>query len=84
VDGLKVDTTSAPASAWTGRAARPWGIRTAAGTARAAHFPKPVRDQLKILGIQQDKTMQDLIAEVFNDLFAKYGKPEIAPVSHKG
>lgn len=49
-----------------------------------AHFPKQVRDQLKILGIQQDKTMQDLIAEAFNDLFAKYGKPEIAPVSHKG
>jgi hypothetical protein len=48
-----------------------------------AHFPKQVRDQLKILGIQQDKTMQDLIAEAFNDLFAKYGKPEIAPVSHK-
>jgi Antitoxin-like ribbon-helix-helix len=48
-----------------------------------AHFPKSVRDQLKILGIQQDKTMQDLIAEALNDLFAKYGKPEIAPVSHK-
>jgi hypothetical protein len=48
-----------------------------------AHFPKQVRDQLKILGIQQDKTMQDLIAEAFNDLFAKYGKPEIAPVSNK-
>jgi hypothetical protein len=24
-------------------------------------------------------TMQNLLAEAFNDLFAKYGKPEIAP-----
>jgi hypothetical protein len=44
-----------------------------------AHFPREVRDQLKILAIEQDKTLQDLIAESFNDLFAKYGKPEIAP-----
>jgi len=34
---------------------------------------------LKILAIEQNKTLQDLIAESFNDLFAKYGKPEIAP-----
>ena len=43
------------------------------------HFPREVRDQLKILAIEQNKTLQDLIAEGFNDLFAKYGKPEIAP-----
>jgi hypothetical protein len=47
------------------------------------HFPKYVRDQLKILGIEQDKTMQNLIAEAFNDLFAKYGKAEIAPTGSK-
>ncbi len=46
-----------------------------------AHFPKEVRNQLKILAIEQNKTLQDLIAEGFNDLFAKYGKPEIAPKS---
>jgi hypothetical protein len=43
------------------------------------HFPKNVRDQLKILAIQQDMTLHNLIAEAFNDLFAKYGHPEIAP-----
>jgi hypothetical protein len=43
------------------------------------HFPKNVRDQLKILAIQQDTTLHNLIAEAFNDLFAKYGRPEIAP-----
>jgi hypothetical protein len=44
------------------------------------HFPKQVRDQLKILAVRNDTTLHNLIAEAFNDLFAKYGKPEIAPV----
>jgi hypothetical protein len=43
------------------------------------HFPKQVRDQLKILAVQNDMTLHSLVAEAFNDLFAKYGKPEIAP-----
>lgn len=43
------------------------------------HFPKQVRDQLKILAVQNNKTLHSLVAESFNDLFAKYGKPEIAP-----
>jgi len=44
------------------------------------HFPKQVRDQLKILAVQNGTTLHGLVAEGFNDLFAKYGKPEIAPV----
>lgn len=43
------------------------------------HFPKQVRDELKKLAIEQNTTLQNLLAEAFNDLFAKYGKPEIAP-----
>jgi hypothetical protein len=43
------------------------------------HFPKQVRDQLKILAVEQGSTLANLMAEAFNDLFAKYGKPEIAP-----
>jgi antitoxin-like ribbon-helix-helix protein len=43
------------------------------------HFPKQVRDQLKILAVEQGKTMHQLGAEAMNDLFAKFGKPEIAP-----
>jgi hypothetical protein len=51
-----------------------------AGTAPiTVHFPKQVRDQLKILAVQQGKTLHGLVAEAYNDLFAKYGKPEIAP-----
>ena len=43
------------------------------------HFPKQVRDQIKILAIEKDTTLHSLVAEALNDLFAKYGKPEIAP-----
>lgn len=53
--------------------------RTAAIT---AHFPEDVRAQLKILAVEKRRTMQGLIAEAFNDLFSKYGKPEIAPVDN--
>jgi hypothetical protein len=45
------------------------------------HFPKQVRDQLKILAVQNGTTLHSLVAEAFNDLFAKYGKPEIAPTA---
>jgi hypothetical protein len=50
------------------------------------YFAKPVKFQLQELSIAQSKarggrvTLQDLQAEAFNDLFAKYGLPEIAPV----
>src|SRR5437879_1118179 len=47
------------------------------------HFPKQVRDQLKILAVQNNTTLHSLVAEAFNDMFAKYGKPEIAPVNSK-
>jgi hypothetical protein len=43
------------------------------------HFPEDVRAQLKILAVERRKTMHSLMAEAFNDLFSKYGKPEIAP-----
>lgn len=45
----------------------------------AGFFPPDVRKQLKLMTVEQDTTLQDLMAEAFNDLFAKYGKPEIAP-----
>ena len=45
-----------------------------------AHFPEDVRAQIKILAVEQRRTMQGMIAEAFNDLFSKYGKPEIAPL----
>lgn len=48
-------------------------------SAITVHFPKQVRDQLKILAIQNGNTLHGVVAEAFNDFFAKHGKPEIAP-----
>ena len=47
----------------------------------AAYFPVPVQKQLKHLAVENDTTVQNILAEALNDLFAKYGKPEIAPMS---
>jgi hypothetical protein len=44
------------------------------------YFPGEVKKQLRILAAERDTTIQDLMAEALNDLFAKYGKPEIAPL----
>jgi hypothetical protein len=33
----------------------------------------------KILAVQNNNALSGLVAEAFNDVFAKYGKPEIAP-----
>ena len=47
------------------------------------YFPPAVKKQLRILAAEHDTTIQALLAEAMNDLFAKYGKPEIAPVENK-
>ena len=50
-----------------------------AGTkAITGHFAPEVRAQLKVLSAEQGRTMEDMMAEAFNMLFASYGKPEIA------
>ena len=44
------------------------------------YFPPAVKKQLRILAADRDTTIQDLLAEALNDLFAKHGRPEIAPM----
>lgn len=44
------------------------------------YFPLEVKKQLRILAAERSTTIQDLLAEALNDLFAKHGKPEIAPL----
>ena len=44
------------------------------------YFPPAVKKQLRILAADRDTTIQDLLAEALNDLFAKHGRHEIAPV----
>jgi len=59
--------------------------RTRVGTKQvAAHFPEDVAWQLRALAVDRKTTVQNLMAEALNDLFAKYGKPEIAPVEREG
>jgi outer membrane biosynthesis protein TonB len=53
--------------------------KKSATSAITVHFPKQVRDQLKILAIQNGNTLHGIVAEAFNDFFAKHGKAEIAP-----
>ena len=43
-----------------------------------AHLPDAAYKQLRILGIDQNKTVQRMTEEAFNDYFAKHGLPEIA------
>lgn len=44
----------------------------------AGHFDPAVAKQLKLLAIQQDRTVQALLAEALNDCFLKYGQKPIA------
>ena len=44
----------------------------------AGHFAPEVRRQLKRLAADRDTTVQALLGEALNDLFAKHGMAEIA------
>ena len=55
--------------------------KTRMGTKQvAAHFPEDVAWQLRALAVERKTTVQNLMAEALNDLFAKHGKPEVAPI----
>jgi hypothetical protein len=41
-------------------------------------FSAECKKQLKLMGADQGKTEQDILAEALNDLFTKYGKPTLA------
>ena len=43
------------------------------------NVPVEVYKQIRTMGIEQDKNMHELFFEALNDLFAKYGKPELCP-----
>lgn len=47
------------------------------------YFPPAVKKQLRLLAAEQETTIQNLLAEALNDLFAKNGKPELAPLEDK-
>jgi hypothetical protein len=41
-------------------------------------FSAECKKQLKLMGADQGKTEQELLAEALNNLFSKYGKPTLA------
>lgn len=44
----------------------------------SGHFDPAVSRQLRALGLEHDRTVQDLLREALNGLFEKYRKPPIA------
>jgi hypothetical protein len=60
-----------------GSSAKP---KTRAGMRQVAgHFPEEVSWKLRELAVEQRTSVQNLLGEALNDLFQKYGKPELAP-----
>ena len=45
----------------------------------SGYYPREVRKQLRGMAAEHETTIEDLLAEALNDLFAKYKKPELAP-----
>lgn len=74
-DPAPADTDRAPASA-----AAP-NTRQASRVGKASvtgYFAPEVRKQLRRLAADRDTTIQALLGEALNDLFAKHGLPELA------
>lgn len=44
------------------------------------YFPPEVKKQLRLLAAERETTIQHLLAEALNGLFAANGRPEIAPL----
>ena len=63
------DAAPVPSAAQPGRAGK---------VSVTGHFAPEVRRQLKRLAVETDTTVQALLGEALNDLFAKHGLAEIA------
>jgi hypothetical protein len=48
------------------------------------YFPPAVKKLLRMIAAEEETTIQELLAEALNDLFAKRGKPEITPREDAG
>lgn len=76
--------TATPAQEATTTATATAGMRWARPASRvgkktvAGHFDPAVSKQLRQIGIDRDRSAQDLLREALNDLFTKYNKPPIA------
>ena len=43
------------------------------------HFPRAVRQQLRLIAAETDRQLQDIVAEGLNMVLRKHGKPALAP-----
>jgi hypothetical protein len=75
VAGIEIRAQADPATAHRLRAVAPSreGKKPVTG-----FFSPEVSRQLKMLGLNQEKTVQELVREALNDLFHKYDLPPIA------
>lgn len=48
------------------------------------YFPPAVKKMLRMIAAEEETTIQELLAEGLNDVFAKRGKPEIVPREDAG
>jgi hypothetical protein len=70
---------SVPAAAKTRKPAKAAGPNYREGRQFiAGHVPSEAAKQFKLLAVQQDKDVQELLIEAINDVFAKYGVSRIA------
>jgi hypothetical protein len=58
---------------------RPQAPSRQATKAITVHFPEEVRRQLKGMAAEEGRSMEDMVAEALNLLFARHRKPELAP-----
>jgi hypothetical protein len=71
-----IETNPPPAEIGLTKAIQPSRLGTKPIT---VHHPEAVRRQLKSLAGEQGRSVEDMVGEALNLLFAKYRKAEIAP-----
>lgn len=82
--GRSPEAGRAPPSAGEAPGAIGAGQPSRRGTkAITGHFAPEVRYQLRLLAAEQNRTMESMLAEALNLLFASYKKAEIATVADR-
>ena len=76
----KPDKSAAPAPAAAAPAAN-GTERGYRGAVISGYFDVSVQKQLRMMSVEHDKTVRDLMAEALNMLFSHYKKPAIADTS---
>ncbi len=73
-------STPPPPATDEGRARQPSRVGKVNVT---GYFPPEVKASLRLVQARRGGTIQGILAEALNDLFAKYGVPETAPLAEE-